>query len=274
MTDSGAHASDNSWVRGAVDHALAPAYQAHTATLRGIIRHRLVTRALRTYLPDPPGRILDLGGGEGIQAIALARLGYQVTICDPDPDMLRQAEENLLTETDTTRDRVALILGDGHDAAGLVGGDWDTTLCHGVLMYLPDPAPLLKVLAAVTRPGGTISVVGKNATALALRAGLQGRWHDTLTLLDDETHPATATEIGNLGVPSRGDDPRHIRDLLNAAGTEPVAWHGIRVFTDHLGDTPPGPDLDTVIEAEWTAGSRDPYRQIARLYHLIHTRRP
>ncbi|ADP81361.1 methyltransferase [Pseudofrankia inefficax] len=276
MTAPGARPNDNSWVRGAVDRALAPGYQAHTATLRGAVRQRLVTRALLTHLPTPPGRILDVGGGEGTQARALARLGYEVTICDPDPEMLRQADERLSGADAAVRDRITLVHGDGHDAASLVGGGWDGVLCHGVLMYLTDPAALLHVLADVTGAGGVISVVGKNATALALRAGLQGRWRDTLSLLDEEPRAAagTVTEIGNLGVPSRGDDPHQIRDLLSAAGTEPLAWYGIRVLTDHLGDTPPGPDLDTVVEAEWRAGERDPYRQVARLYHLIHRRRP
>ncbi|MBL7497992.1 methyltransferase domain-containing protein [Frankia sp. CNm7] len=267
MTEPGPRVTDNNWV---LSRALAPAYHAHTATLRGVVRQHLVTRALRTHLPAPPGRILDVGGGDGTQAIALARDGYQVTICDPDPDMLGQASDSLLAEPAPVSARVSLVLGDGHDAATLVGDGWDATLCHGVLMYLPDPAPLLGVLVSLTRPGGTISLVGKNATALALRAGLQARWHEAVSLLDDET---TGTEIGNLGVPSRGDDPLQIQDLLAAAGADPVIWHGIRVFTDHLGDTPPGPDLDTVLEAEWQAGRRDPYRQVARLYHLIHIRR-
>ncbi|WP_045879369.1 methyltransferase [Pseudofrankia sp. DC12] len=275
MTAPGSRPGDNSWVQGAVEHALAPSYQAHTATLRGVVRQRLVTRALLAHLPTPPGRILDVGGGEGTQAAALARLGYEVTICDPDPAMLRQADERLSAGDAAVRDRITLVCGDGHDAASLVGGGWDGVLCHGVLMYLTDPAALLRVLAEVTGAGGVISVVGKNGTALALRAGLQGRWHDTLSLLDEEPHAAgTATEIGNLGVRSRGDDPRQIQDLLAAAGTEPLAWYGIRMFTAHLGDTPPGPDLDTVVEAEWRAGERDPYRGVARLFHLIHQRRP
>ncbi|MBL7490833.1 methyltransferase [Frankia sp. AgB1.9] len=276
MTAPRSRPADNSWVQGAVDHALASGYQAHTATLRGVVRQRLVTRALLAHLPTPPGRILDVGGGEGTQGRTLARLGYEVTICDPDPAMLRRAEEQLSDADAAVRDRITLVRGDGHDAGSLVGGGWDGVLCHGVLMYLPDPAALLHVLAEVTAAGGVISVVGKNASALALRAGLQGRWHDTLSLLDEEPHTAapTVAEIGNLGVPSRADDPRQIQDLLVAAGAEPRAWYGIRVLTDHLGDTPPGPDLDTVLEAEWRAGERDPYRQVARLYHLIHQRRP
>jgi len=275
MTASGSRPAENSWVRAAADHALAAGYHAHTATLRGVVRQRLVTRALLAHLPTPPGRILDIGGGEGLQALALARLGYQVTICDPDPAMLRQVDEHLSAGDPAIRDQVTLRCGDGLHAVSLVGGGWDGVLCHGVLMYLDDPAALLHVLATVIRPGGVLSLVGKNANALALRAGLQGRWHDTLSLLDDEQQAAAGavTEIGNLGVPSRGDDPREIQRLLVAEGTEHLAWYGIRVFTDHLGDTPPGPDLDTVIEAEWRAGERDPYRQVARLYHLIHQRR-
>jgi hypothetical protein len=62
--------------------------------------------------------------------------------------------------------------------------------------------------------------------------------------------------------------------VLTAAGGVPFAWYGIRTFTDHLGDTPPGPDIDHVVEAEWAAGQRDPYRQVARLIHYIHHRSP
>ena len=180
MTAPGPGPTDNSWVHGAVDHALAYGYQTHTATLRGVVRQRLVTRALLEHLPTPPGRLLDVGGGNGVQARVLARLGYEVTILDPDEKMLDQAAEQLSADDPTIRDRVSLT--------------------------------------------------------------------------------------------SRGHDPRAIRDLLVAAGTTHLAWHGIRVFTDHLGDIPPGPDLDTVLEVERRAGERDPYRQVARLYHLLHER--
>jgi hypothetical protein len=50
------------------------------------------------------------------------------------------------------------------------------------------------------------------------------------------------------------------------------AWYGIRIFTDHLGNAPPGPDIDDILELEWQAGSRDPYRRVARLIHVIARR--
>jgi S-adenosylmethionine-dependent methyltransferase len=49
-------------------------------------RHRtefaVTLRALRQYLPPPPAAILDVGGGPGRYAIALAAAGYRVTLAD------------------------------------------------------------------------------------------------------------------------------------------------------------------------------------------------
>ena len=49
-------------------------------------RHRtefaVTLRALRQYLPPPPVAILDVGGGPGRYAIALAAAGYRVTLTD------------------------------------------------------------------------------------------------------------------------------------------------------------------------------------------------
>ena len=49
-------------------------------------RHRteyaVTLRALSEYLPPPPARILDCGGGPGRYAIELTKLGYQVTLFD------------------------------------------------------------------------------------------------------------------------------------------------------------------------------------------------
>ncbi|WP_243408118.1 methyltransferase [Frankia canadensis] len=262
-----------------VDGTETADYVAHTATLRGVVRQRLVTRALVEHLPPPPARLLDIGGGNGVQALEFARRGYEVTVCEPDPGMLVEARRALADAPEVVRRRVALVEGDGREAARLVGIGWDATFCHGVIMFVPEPAPLLEVLVEVTRPGGIISVVGKNGPALALRAGLQGRWQDTTAQLGEPTPAAStgsATSTGAAGqpavIPPGGDDPANVSAILTAAGTRPLARYGIRIFTDHLGDTPPGPDLDAVVDAEWAAGTRDPYRGIARLIHHVHCR--
>ena len=60
-------------------------------------RHRMemaiTLRALADYLPSPPATILDIGGGPGRYAIALAGHGYQVTLLDLSQENLTVAQE-------------------------------------------------------------------------------------------------------------------------------------------------------------------------------------
>ncbi|OHV47310.1 hypothetical protein BCD48_19325 [Pseudofrankia sp. BMG5.36] len=234
---------------------------------------------MREHLPPAPARIVDIGGGTGVQALALARLGYDVTVCEPDERMVDEATQAFATAPEDIRDRIRLVQCGAFDVAGRVGTGFDATLCHGVIMFVPEPEALLRALVHLTRPGGTISVVGKNGPALALRAGLQGRWRDVLTQLADSGRSradGTPPEPVVLGpAPANSaDDPSLVRAVLVAQGAEPLAWYGIRTFTDHLADEPTTADLDDIVEAEWVAGTRDPYRQVARLVHLVHRRRP
>lgn len=242
---------------------LTEAYARHTGTLRGALRHALVARALRTHLAASPQRVLDVGGGEAHQAVLLARAGHEVTVLDTDPRMLKRAAERLAQERDQIGERVTLVRGPGESASELVGGGYDVACCHGVLMYVSDPRPLVQALVAAVRPGGLLSIMTKNAAALAMRPALEGRWPDALAVMDADT------EVGNLGVSTRADTLAGIEDMLTEVGASTEAWYGVRVFTDHLGDEPVGEGFDQVLEAEWEAGLRDPYRQVARHFHLI-----
>ncbi len=243
--------------------SLADSYARHTGTLRGAVRQALVTRALVTHMPTTAQRILDVGGGSGHQAIALARAGHEVVILDPDEKMLEVAQANIAREDRSVRARVRTVLGRGEDSLALVGGHWDVTCCHGVLMYLPDAEPLAQTLVEVTRTGGIVSVLTKNAATLALRPALEGRWADAISVLDG------ATEIGRLGVATRADTLNGVHAILKRSGASPFAWYGVRVAMDHLGDTPVGNDFDLIVDFEWAAGQRDPLRQIARLIHVL-----
>ena len=43
---------------------------------------------IRNFLPDPPGKVLDLGAGRGISSYALARDGWDVVALEPDGSMI------------------------------------------------------------------------------------------------------------------------------------------------------------------------------------------
>ncbi len=248
---------------------LAEPFLSHYETLRGVVRQRLADRQLAAHLPDPPARVADVGGGAGHQAIPLARRGYEVTILDPSEEMLSRARASLALEAEEVRGRVRLVAGRGEFAGRILGErSFDAVLCHGVLMYLKDAYPMVRALTAIAAPRGVISVLAKNASALALRPALEGRYEDALAVLDADR------DVGRLGVSTRGDTVEGLSAHFEKEGIEVVRWYGVRVITDHLGDKPPDPArLEEVLELEWEVGRREPYRSVGRLIHLIGQRR-
>lgn len=243
---------------------LAARYLSAGASLRRMVRHSLVDRQLAGHLTEPPAHIADVGGGAGHQSIPLARRGYEVTILDPSSTMLHEARSGLAGEEERVRRRVQPVEGYGERAAEILGEEvFDAVLCHGVLMYLEDPRPLVRSLAAAARPGAMVSVLAKNASALAMRPALEGRYGDALASLGANRDP------GRLGAVTRGDTVEGLFETFGEAGIEAVRWYGVRVFTDHLDDSMPGADLPNILRLEWEAGRRDPYRSVARLIHAV-----
>lgn len=243
---------------------LAEGYNSSGGTLRRVARHGLVDRGLIEHLPGPPASIVDVGGGAGQQAIPLLRKGYEVTILDPSKEMLAEASRRLASEDEDVRRRVRLVEGTGERARDVLGGEtFEAVLCHGVLMYLEEPRLMIQALSGLISPGGIISVLTKNAAALAMRPALEGRYGDALSSLGTDRDP------GRLGVITRGDTVEGLSEAFAEAGLTVETWYGVRVFTDHFGDAMPGEDLAEAIELEWEAGKRDPYRSIARLIHVI-----
>lgn len=210
--------------------------------------------------------MLDVGAGDGRQSIPLARDGYEVVLLDPSLTMLAAARRRLAGEGKRVGQRVRLVQAAGESAPDSLTTTFDAVLCHGVLMYLSDPAAMLLTLRSLVRPGGLLSLLVKNRRAMAMRPGLTGDYEGALECFD-----AHASE-GGLGVATRGDTVEDLMAVLSPGGFEVAAWYGIRVFTDHLGAAPPGTNLGRVLEAEWEASRRDPYRGVARLLHVV-TRR-
>ncbi len=159
---------------------------------------------------------------------------------------------------------------DGEDAPAILGeGRFDGVLCHGVLMYLDDPAPLVDALGALARPAGIVSIVTKNRRTLAAGPAYRGDWTGALAAFDGER------QVNGLGIETRGDDVDELSDELRARGVDPVAWYGVRTFTEGWARGRPAADpVDDVLAVELEASRRDPYRQMSRLFHLVGRRRP
>lgn len=240
----------------------------HYASLRGRVRTHVIDQHLAAHLPAG-GRVVDVGGGAGNQSIPLARRGHHVTIADPSPAMLDRARQALDVEQPEVRGRVRLVECSGQDAPALLGETFDGVLCHGVVMYVEQPAPFVAALGALAAPGGVVSIVAKNADVLAARPAQEGRWSDALAAFDADR------QVNGLGIDTRADRIADLSALLEEHGIDPVAWYGVRLFTDSWPpDRPVRDPEDTVLAVELEASRRDPYRRLSRLFHLVGVRRP
>ena len=240
----------------------------HYGSLRGRVRTYVIDQHLRAHLARPPLRVVDVGGGAGHQSIPLARRGYEVTIVEPSPAMLERAQQQLDAEGPGVAARVRLVEALGENAPEVLNGDrFGAVLCHGVVMYLEDPIPMIDALGALTDDHGILSIVAKNVDVLAVRPALEGDWATALAAF------GTDRQINGLGTDTRGDNIDALSAMLAARGVEPVDWYGVRLFTDGwTRDRPPIDDEDLVLPVELEASRRDPYRRLSRLFHLIARR--
>lgn len=110
-----------------------------------------------------------------------------------------------------------------------------------------------------------LSLVFKNADALAIRAALEGRWADAAAAFD------ASADVGGLGVGTRAHRRDDIVAWLGEAGFDVEDWYGIRVVSDHLTDASKD-QLAEVLPVEIEASRRDPYRALGRLIHVIARR--
>jgi SAM-dependent methyltransferase len=230
--------------------------------LRNVVRQELIARQLAPFVTAGMS-VLDVGCGQGTQAVRLAAAGARVTGVDPSQSLLdrfRAHAREVGVEVEVLAGSVADL-----DAA-VQDRTFDLVCAHGLLMYL-DPAVTLAALAARVAPGGLLSVTFRNAQALAFRPGMRGDWAAALAAFDSSDY------VNELGAQARADRLPDVAAMLEAEGLRVFAWFGVRLFTDAVGvDVVPPDGLDVLLDAEEQAGRLDPYRRLAAQTHVVAQR--
>lgn len=153
----------------------------------------------------PPGRALDVGCGEGGDAIWLAGQGWKVTAVDISTTALQRAAEDAASSTDGTdvADRVTWTRADVLTTPPPAAA-FDLVSAHYFpIPHQPDHAAPRGLLEAVA-PGGTLLIAGHDLADLPpiLEDGVDPRafyqpaeiaelLDDTWTVLINETRPRT-----------------------------------------------------------------------------------
>jgi len=261
----------------------APAYAAYLQTVEGRLRldiawdnflslinetHEAQTKfaARITHGEKRSRHALDLGGGTGALGLRFAALGWRVAVVDPSATMLALAAEAAraqeLAEHITFHQAVA-----ERAQEHLRPQTFDAAVCHNVLEYVSDPRACVRVLAALVRPGGLVSLVARNRAGEAMRAVL--KTHD---LVEAERALAADTVNESLyGGPARLFDALAFRELATEAGLKVIAERGVRVVADYL----PASLSETeeayahLLAFERTLGARPEFAGIARYTQII-----
>jgi S-adenosylmethionine-dependent methyltransferase len=170
--------------------------------------------------------VLDLGGGTGGMAVALAAQGHRTLVVDPSPDALaaleRRAAEAGVADHVRSVQADAATLGDVVPEAGA-----DLVCCHEVLEYVDDPAEALAEVVRAVRPRGVVSILVAQRSAAVVARALAGRFSEAAQALDDPDGRWGAADP----LPRRFDAPALLA-LLGGAGLDVRQVHGVRLFSD------------------------------------------
>jgi ubiquinone/menaquinone biosynthesis C-methylase UbiE len=115
---------------------------------------------VRRHLPAPPAVVCDCGGGPGVYALWLARLGYTVHLIDPVPVHIAQAHE--ASAAHRAAPLASCTVGDARRIA-LPDGSVDATLLFGPLYHLTERADRMTALREarrIVRQGGVVLAIG------------------------------------------------------------------------------------------------------------------
>ena len=201
-------------------------------------------------------QVLDVGCGEGILDVLLARRGITVSGVDIDQDALDFAHDLLAKETEEIRNRVMLLQGDFLKTTP-VTVLFDTVVMGELLHLVDDPGAMVDRGLELLRPGGRIILT----TPLGVNP------------LEDHRQGFSITDLINLLKPRMGLESlsvvdNHIRFVGRSSDDKDISWQRL--------------DSETVLsltDDALVASQRELYgllasrgRRIERLQHRLQQR--
>jgi SAM-dependent methyltransferase len=133
--------ADRYWWQGSGRYDLDPG--SHPRSL-------LAQQTLRVLKGRAVGRALDIGAGEGADAIRLAKLGYEVDAVEVSRVGAKKIE--CFAADAGVHDKLRVYYSDVADFKP--DGLYDVVICNGVLHYIEDKQSVIQLIQQATRPGG------------------------------------------------------------------------------------------------------------------------
>jgi ubiquinone/menaquinone biosynthesis C-methylase UbiE len=196
------------------------------------VNDRFVADFRSAHGPCRGGEVLDVGTGTARIPIALARADSQARILalDLSATMLDQARINVADAGLSSR--ITCRQGDAKSLLDVFGDSvFEAVVSNTIVHHIPDPAPVLEVMARLVAPGGTLMV-------------------------RDLARPRTQDEVARLvALYASGESPE-ARALLEASFNAALTLEEIRTRISRLGVA--GHDVRMTSDRHWTWTWRRP----------------
>lgn len=195
------------------------------------MEYAVTMRIFADYLPPSPATILDLGGGPGRYAIALTRLGYEVTLADISAIELESAQKKA-REAGISLARAVQV--GGLDLDGFADETFHTVLMMGPLyhlLHLEERQRLVREAWRVLKPGRRLFATFINRYS-AFREEIKHRPWAIMELMDEYRQVLATGEITGPRATEGFTEayvslPEEVRPLMEGCGFETLALVGV-----------------------------------------------
>lgn len=219
-------------------------------------------RAFNEYFPPPPATVLDIGGGPGRYAIALAQKGYTVTLVDISKNSLHFAQKR------AKEGNISLKYMHASATTVTFSEHFDIVLLMGPLYHLRTEKKRKK---AIFNAVNAVKVGGLICASFVTRYAPL-RWASKYEPAWAVDHPRQCEEIINTGITESGPKeesfidyawfahPAEVNPLMEAAGLESmdlIACEGIVSFIDETVNELTGAPWEFWVDLNYRLG-KDP----------------
>lgn len=233
----------------------------------GKLRYKISYSNIQRHISGQSLRILDVGGGNGLDTIAFAEQGHRVDLLDSSEEMLAEASRK--AERYNLSDQINFHKVNLFDIPTVFNETkFDVIVCHHVLQYVDEIDVALDLMLSVLCEGGVISIMSINRYSEAYRQAFQVIDLDAAI----DTLDAKSIRAVVFGTDMKVYSAEEMKQLLEKVGYEVVGEYGVRCICDYISDNDlkSNPDFFAKLEKlEYEVTDKYPYYLLARNFQLV-----
>jgi S-adenosylmethionine-dependent methyltransferase len=211
-------------------------------------------------------QILDVGGGDGMDAIYYAKMGHSVTLSDCSSTMLSEARKS--AENQGVFDQIQFIQTKPDSILDTIDEQrFDLILCHMMIEFVPDSESFLREMCTLLSSGGLISIMDTNRYGdVYMKAFQMNSLLDAIEAVEKREyfHPWVNRKVPRFSA-------EDFIEKLNENGCSLVGHYGVLNICAYLPNEPKfDPEYyDNLKELEDQLTDKFPYYLLARFFQVI-----